>query len=384
MSKEPFTIGYEYDDSGRLVRYFKSTEDTQAFTYDGKGRLTGCWTVNEGLHRLELDAKNRVIRESYELPGIGRISVRYEYDREGTSPLVYGNGNISFGESRSYFSYPGKPEVKLAETTFGGPDGAVNLIQTYHADGTKADSYLFIYECDDEQSFEELKAAGLVTAAPKTETVETAREAAIDRHRGRVGEQRRKVDNFRTTIFELANNCENVKKQTVGIIADGLQVSLDEAQGYWGMWAADHDTSGLPEVPTMIVNFKKQQVEAWGLILRTHLDDPSIPKPCQDALRQAALDAGNACIGDGSPRKTRWIRTAGSEACGLDPHTPSTSYCGSDRALPSAETLPNWMSWGCRSEGQAGYKWSECVGREVYSGEKGTGCPGKSRCCPPL
>ena len=370
MAKEPFTIGYEYDDAGRLVRYASKPGDTIEFEYKD-GQLAGYSSGSDGAHELQLDSDGRVIRNRSTMPGIGQVSVRYEYDGKGVAPLAYGNGSTFYGESRVFFTFPGKPEKKLSESQFDGPSGVVNRIQTYHLDGTRAESYHFLYKCSDEQTYKEIEAAGLV---PKVAEEPVVKESGASKYR-------EKVDRFRTMVYELASNCEDVKRQTAAAIADGLRLSRGESQRYWEMWSSDRDPTGLPEVPTMIIGFKKQQIQAWMLSLVT-IDDSTIPLPCQEALKKAALAAGDNCIGSGSPRQPKGVLTMAAEACGLDPRTPSTSLCGSTKALSSATSRPGWASWGCRTRKQADARWSECVERKVYTDDKKAGCPGKARCCP--
>lgn len=59
------------------------------------------------------------------------------------------------------------------------------------------------------------------------------------------------------------------------------------------------------------------------------------------------------------------------------------TLCGhSGASFPGAEEPVDWGSYKCRTMDAAGELWDECLPRETYSSEPGTGCPGRQRCCP--
>lgn len=62
------------------------------------------------------------------------------------------------------------------------------------------------------------------------------------------------------------------------------------------------------------------------------------------------------------------------------------TLCGSDGALfdVTASRPADWSRWTCAGPGDAGSRWARCLSRSSYSPVPQTGCPGDTRCCPPI
>ncbi len=59
------------------------------------------------------------------------------------------------------------------------------------------------------------------------------------------------------------------------------------------------------------------------------------------------------------------------------------TYCGSPAAAADAvRSHDDWESWNCQSASMA-RDWSQCLPRARYTSQRGRGCPGATRCCPP-
>jgi len=147
---DPWTISYTYDAQGRRVGY-SDGDAAVTFEYDGRGRLVS-YQNGEGQHRLSHDAEGRVVSDSYSMTTMNMPAAsRYEYDSstppEHLVPLVYGNGEIFFGEYRAYFSMNSGPENLLKQVEFKGPQEAVSRVQTYGMGGSPSDYFEFRYDC---------------------------------------------------------------------------------------------------------------------------------------------------------------------------------------------------------------------------------------------
>ena len=150
---KPWGIAYSYDDAGRLVKYEKTDWEgdvtTITFSYDGEGRLESL-TDQYGVHSLERDAEGRVIRESFEMPVVGKVQSRFVYENTTSTwpvPLVYGRGEVYFGQTKTYMTMSGNPEDLLVEFVGGGPGGGLAGANSKHY------NYEFRYDCSVEPTF---------------------------------------------------------------------------------------------------------------------------------------------------------------------------------------------------------------------------------------
>lgn len=71
-----------------------------------------------------------------------------------------------------------------------------------------------------------------------------------------------------------------------------------------------------------------------------------------------------------------------SEVVLAEPSTDAGGACGQPHARADARALPSWSSYACAREADVG-DWDACLPRPGYSDTQGSGCPGRSRCCPP-
>lgn len=92
--------------------------------------------------------------------------------------------------------------------------------------------------------------------------------------------------------------------------------------------------------------------------------------------------------GSSSSRQTPGARaptasvTASGSLSGSPRHAErAASLCGSADAIVAR--VGDWSEWSCQSEDEAGPRWGECLSRAEYASDRGQGCPGAERCCPP-
>jgi len=192
---------------------------------------------------------------------------------------------------------------------------------------------------------------------------------------------RKTADSTRRMLFGLALNCENVKAELADTLSDQFRASLDEAQRMWTLVTPDSDPSGRPELGRTVIELKRQQQGALLGVMNL-LDDDGLEVECHGALLDAAVRAMDNCLNHGEAMSPAWLKTAAWQECHLSPSTPYTSHCGSPEAKSSAQENPDWLDWSCRARPDTS-SWPRCLGGSAYANEKGAGCPGKRKCCPP-
>lgn len=50
---------------------------------------------------------------------------------------------------------------------------------------------------------------------------------------------------------------------------------------------------------------------------------------------------------------------------------------------PRLRMVAPWNEYRCLDESSAGDAWANCLERAEYASQRGEGCPGAQRCCPP-
>lgn len=65
----------------------------------------------------------------------------------GGEPIVYGYGNVLFGQRESFITFPGKSELRLSSVSYDGPNDAPSRVQSFDMSGMKRDYFEFRYDC---------------------------------------------------------------------------------------------------------------------------------------------------------------------------------------------------------------------------------------------
>ncbi|GMV42251.1 MAG: hypothetical protein AMXMBFR64_39670 [Myxococcales bacterium] len=121
------------------------------------------------------------------------------------------------------------------------------------------------------------------------------------------------VATFLINLQRYASNCEEMKMATAASVAHDMKTSRSEASRYWAMWKFNQDTSGLPEIPRTIIQYKKKFADSALADLRPVAQDSGIAEACRDALLEALKRAATACADTGEPRSTDWILKVGNK-----------------------------------------------------------------------
>ena len=151
FDQRPWSISYEYDGNGRLMKYTNLDSDNYSvilFTYRPNGLLKH-YGGEYGVHKLKRD-KLSVVLDMYEMPKVGIVRMRYEHPGTPAKfpvPFVFGRGEVFLGQEKTYIQFPGKPEVHMLSVSFEGPKRAISRVQAMHMDGSRSDYYEFRYSC---------------------------------------------------------------------------------------------------------------------------------------------------------------------------------------------------------------------------------------------
>ena len=159
MNQRPYQLGYEYDDSGRLVRFIEKGTDSEPgknvrFTYGDDGKLVR-YSDEDGEHNLSSSADDSgtllVATDKYSMAGM-RVSVRYEYPSKEHPllgrPMVWGR-ELLFGEEAAYIKFPNRPEALVRRVRHVGPGGGISEMRGFGLGGYPGDRYEFVYDCSE-------------------------------------------------------------------------------------------------------------------------------------------------------------------------------------------------------------------------------------------